>query len=170
MNRGLVFVLVLAVGVAGLAGCARVHNGTVVDVAEVPLGGARKVELPAGAVVTRDGAASVMRVEMKKRLGFHGHPPRTMSIEAGRRLMGVASRRVGDILTVATFGDFSTKEGSATIQLSVRLPATVEVEQRPDLEGDASPARGTDSGREHPDTYWYASPQPAAGWTPHTGN
>ena len=162
MIRGLVVLL-------GLVGCARVHNGTVVDVATIPLGGATRLALPASAVVTQVGPAGVMRVQMTKRLGFHGHPPRSMSIAEGRRLMGVAIRRNGEVLELATFGDFSTKEGGASIELAVRVPPGVHVEKKLELEGDTSPARGSSSGREDPDTYWYASPEAAAGWTPFVG-
>jgi hypothetical protein len=158
-----------AVVLLGLVGCARVHNGTVVDVADVPLAGATKVHVPGSAVVTQAGPPGVMRVEMTKRLGFGGHPPRSMSIAAGRRLMGVATRRSGEVLEMATFGDFETKEGGATIKLRVRVPVGVDVEKKAELEGDASPARGTGSGRDDPETYWYASPEPAAGWTPFVG-
>lgn len=153
----------------GVVGCARVHNGTVVDVADIPLAGATRLALPASAVVTRDGPAGVMRIEMTKRLRFHGHPPRSMSIAAGCRLMGVATRRSGDVLELATFGDFATKEGGASIELAVRVPPGVDVDKERELEGDTSPARGSSSGREHPDTYWYASPEPAAGWTAFVG-
>jgi len=147
----------------------QVENGTAYDRAAVEPGAAKKLVLPDTATVRRTTEGSSVRLFLAKHLGFGGHPPEPMSIRDARKNMGCAVKAEGDALVVATFGEFHTIEGGASMKLVAVVPEGLAVEQRPGLSGHAS------AGREWHGTYltkpadakggyWYGPASPADGW------
>src|SRR5438270_5490001 len=67
-----------------------VENGEAFDRAEFDLGGRAVLAVPTSAVVRTNGAGPAARVYLRKRLAYHGHPSKPMSIRGLRREMGCA--------------------------------------------------------------------------------
>jgi len=148
----------------------KVENGTAYDRATVDVGSAKRILLPDSATVRRTGDHGPVRLFMAKRLAFAGHPPQPMSIRDGRNNMGCAIKVEGDGLVIATFGEWNNVEGGADIKLVAHVPATLAVEQRSDLSGVTSAARGwhgVDVSRlaEGKGGYWYGPSSPTTGWS-----
>ena len=146
-----------------------VENGVAYDKGFVPLAGASVLELPTDAMVL-SGVAGDIAVFMGKDLSFYGHPPARMNPCTARRSMGCAVRRVGDVLTMGTFGEWGSIEGGAGVALVVRVPESVTIRFRATLSGEKSEAARQDfyyHGREKPadPDYWYVFDEPAAGFT-----
>jgi hypothetical protein len=146
---------------------ADVENGSAYDQAEFPLGTAKRLVLPPEAEVVEEGTGATIRVFLKKTLAFAGHPPEKMSIRTGRNNLGIATRPEGDALVVGTYGEFSTKEGGASVKLRFLVPKGTHVERRPGLTGDSSLVhKGPDREPRDPNAgYWYGYTAPAPGWT-----
>ncbi|MBO0697929.1 MAG: hypothetical protein J2P46_06025 [Zavarzinella sp.] len=151
------------------AASEKVENGTAYDRAAVDAGAAKKVVLPDTATVRRTAEAGPVRLFMAKHLGFQGHPPEPMSIREARKNMGCAVKAEEDGLVLATFGEFRTIEGGASMKLVAVVPEGLKIEQRKGLSGHDS------AGREWHGTYltkpadakggyWYGPASPAGGW------
>jgi hypothetical protein len=72
-------------------------------------------------------------------------------------------------LVVATFGEFYTIEGGASMKLMAAVPERLGVEQRKGLSGHDSAGREWHGAylTKPPDAkggYWYGPPSPADGW------
>ena len=148
----------------------KIQNGSAYDGATMALDGARKLVLPDNAIIRRTGAPGEVRLFMKKTLHFAGHPPRGMGIADARANMGCAVKTDGDVLAVATFGEWDSHiEGGADMQLVVVVPQGVEVEQReglsgPDSAGSDRIGRNMTDHRGATGGYWYGAAAPAEGW------
>lgn len=118
-----------------------VENGSAYDRSTVELGASNKVVLPEDAVVRRSGVPGKIQVLMEKTLGFGGHPGEPMSIHEARKEMGCATRVDGDVIMLATFGEWDSHiEGGATMKLIVIIPQEIDVERRKGLSGPKSAA------------------------------
>jgi len=147
-----------------------VENGTAYDRATVDVGSAKRIVLPDSATVRRMGDNAPVRLFMAKRLAFAGHPAQPMSIRDGRNNMGCATRVEGDGLVIATFGEWNNIGGGADVKLVAHVPATLTVEQRSDLSGVTSAARGwhgvdISKPADGKGGYWYGPTAPTAGWS-----
>jgi hypothetical protein len=150
-------------------GRGKVENGSAFDKATLDLGERKKLAVPEGAEVIRKGDGAKVEVFMKKTLNFGGFPPQPMSIREGRKIMGCATKIEDGVSVLATFGEFSTKEGGTRIKLVLVVPEKIEVEKRATLSGpksSAHPERGEKAQEpaEKADTYWYGHRAPAVGW------
>jgi hypothetical protein len=167
----------LLIALSFLAACSSYgYGGTVHDEAEIPLRDVRVIRLPVGAEVCVDADADFILVQMDKTLGFVGHPPREISIREGSRIMGVATRKDGDVMEIATYGEWDSHlEGGARIEnLRFVVPQSVAVERGDGLAGEDSKAQGFERDdalpRDYKETYWYAPTKPAVGWTSYPGD
>jgi hypothetical protein len=147
-----------------------VENGTAYDRATVELGSANRIVLPDTATVRRTGEGGPVRLFMAKRLAFVGHPPEPMGVRDARMNMGCAVKPEGNGLVIATFGEWSTIEGGADIKLVAEVPGGLAVEQRAELSGVASAARGwqgvvVTKPADAKGGYWYGPSSPAPGWS-----
>lgn len=123
-----------------------VQNGTAYDRATVDIGSAKTVIVPDTATVRRTREAGQVRLFMAKRLGFAGHPSKSMSIRETRKNMGCAIVVEGDAILIGTFGEYETIEGGADMNLVALIPEGLNVEQRKGLSGDKSAARNREEG------------------------
>lgn len=146
---------------------ADVENGSAYEQAEIALGTAKRLAVPAEAELVAEGTGTTVRVFLKKTLSFSGHPPEKMSIRTGRHNFGIATRLDGDVLVVGTYGEFGTKEGGAEIKLRFIVPKGTTVERRTGLIGEGSLVhKGLDREPRDPKFgYWYGLTAPAPGWT-----
>ena len=125
-----------------------------------------RVVVPNDAVVQTDDRQGV-RLYMAKRLGFHGVPPRDMSIRDIQNSMGCAVRDEDGAVLIGTFGEWDSGiEGGGRIDLVVVLPKMVAWERRGGLSGPMSKAGCcTTAGRKQPAEYWWYGPsEPGQGW------
>jgi hypothetical protein len=102
-------------------------------------------------------------------LDFAGHPPEPMSNRTGRTKMGCATKVEGKTLVMATFGEWTSKEGGARFKLLLVVPKGVEVERRKGLAGSDSAAHSAPGvsppeREEMKDGYWYGPTRPTDGW------
>jgi hypothetical protein len=146
-----------------------VENGSAYDKATLDLGEVKRIAIPEGAEVVQGDDGRKIRVFLKKTLDFAGHPPEPMSIRTGRTKMGCATKVEGQTLVIATFGEWTSKEGGARIKLLLVVPKGVEVERRKGLAGSdsaAHPAPGVSPSErgETKDGYWYGPTRPTDGW------
>jgi hypothetical protein len=141
----------------------RVENGKAYERAALRLTGYTRLVAPRGAAITRGAAPDALRLAIEKSLHFMGHPPADIGLGDLKRNMGVAFSEEGDALVLATYGEFDTKEGGASLALSIEAPPGLKVERRDDLSGRKSAAAGALA--LTPKTHWYGSNRPAAGWT-----
>ncbi len=157
-----------------LGACGMVSNGTVHDSAEIPLADVRTVRVPERAEVEFVESGTTIRAEMAKTLAFAGHPPRRMSIRETAKNMGVATRMEGDLMELATYGEWDSQiEGGAFIELTLVVPKHISVVRGTSLSGPDSVAQGWDNEdadpRGDPDTYGYVPTKPAKVWTAYPG-
>jgi len=145
-----------------------VVNGNAYDRGEFDLGTAKRLAVPADAEVMQGtGTGATIHFFTQKTLSFGGHPPEKMHIRTARNNLGIATQVDGDALVVGTFGEFSTKEGGASLKLRLVVPQGIAVEKRTDLSGHASKVH---SGlgvkpRDPKNGYWYGPTGPSDGWT-----
>src|SRR5262245_11761210 len=119
-----------------------VENGTAYDRATVEVGSATRIVLPDNATVRRTGEGGPLRLFMAKRLAFAGHPPQPMGVRDARANMGCATKPEGNGVVIATFGEWGNIEGGADIKIVAEVPNGLAVEQRAELSGVSSAARG----------------------------
>jgi hypothetical protein len=145
-----------------------VENGSAYDAGSFDLGANKKLAVPANATVVQRGDGAKVQVFLKKTLQFGGHPPTPMSIRTARANMGCATKTAEGVALVATFGEFSTKEGGADVHVTLIVPTGVTVEKRANLAGDDSAAhpRPDEKAARKPVGHWYGPAAPGAGWTP----
>ena len=141
----------------------KVTNGSAFDCYGLSFGGVSTLIIPEGVELTESAGAGTLIVKTNKKLAFGGHPPKPMSPETARKNMGLAYKLEGDTLTLATYGEFSTKEGGASIKLVVLVPPKSKLKKQKDLNGPNSLAATTDYPANETD-YWYTGNKPAAGW------
>lgn len=156
-----------------VCGCSMVSNGSVTDSAEIPLEGAQEIRLPEHAVVEQSEGDSVV-VHMKKTLSFAGHPPEPVRISDQRERMGVATRRDGPVMEIATFGEWDSRiEGGAWIELRFVVPAQIRVSRASGLQGTKSAAQGWDRDDADPraeEGKWgYVPTKPGKKWKAYVG-
>jgi hypothetical protein len=146
------------------------ENGSAFDQAAVDLEKYKKVVIPDQATLRHQGEGGKLQIFTEKSLKFFGHPPEPMSIRTARKNMGTAVMHEGDALVVATFGEWSSKEGGAAMRLVIVVPRGVEVELRPGLSGPNSAGQQWNwdyltKPKEVKEGYWYGPASPADGWT-----
>jgi hypothetical protein len=90
-----------------------------------------------------------------------------MTLAQARKKMGCALQWAGGKTAIATYGEFSTKEGGAHMKVLLRVPAALIVEAQPGLAGPDSKAQGRSDGTKEADKkdgYWYGPTSPGLGW------
>lgn len=147
-----------------------VHNGTAFDQAELEVGEHRTVVIPTRATLVRATGGSSIVIELKKSLGFMGHPGKRFTIDEARREMGCAWLSKDGQLRVATFGEFSCGDGGKSVALEVTVPEGIAVER--DDRYEMSRADGYGAGgsklrqsQEGGET-WYAPERSEKHWHP----
>jgi len=142
----------------------KVENGEVFEVARVPLAAqVREVLVPAGAKIVKAKEEGTLYVATMKRLRFVGHPPEPMTLEAVRANMGCAFKVDGDTMSIGSFGEWSSKEGGASLEMVIRAPAGVRVGVMKELGGpDSRAGKGPAGARAM--GHWYTSPAPTPGF------
>lgn len=141
----------------------KVTNGSAFDCYGFSFGGIDSVMIPASVEVNNDVADNTMIVKTNKRLGFKGHPPAPMSPETARKNMGIAYKIKGNTLHIATYGEFSTEEGGASMKLVISLPAGLKIARTTGYTGEDSEAATHDMDMNAKE-YWYTGTKAAAGW------
>jgi hypothetical protein len=146
-----------------------IENGDAYDHAAVDIGNYQKVVVPDTARLRREGSEKKLQLFMRKHLGFHGHPPQSMSIRAARKNMGCAVKDDDGTLVLATFGEWSSIEGGANMEVEVLVPEGLEVGTRGGLSGPESAGREWHGAyltkpKELKEGWWYGPAAPAEGW------
>ena len=142
---------------------SKVENGSAFDKGIVELGKRKRLAIPENAEVIHKGDGTNVEVFMKKTMNFGGHPPRPMSIRVARKYTGCATKDEDGLLQLATYGEWSTKEGGGRIRLVLVVPEKIEVVRQKALSGPKSiahpppgqppPKPATDEEKE---SYWYS--------------
>jgi hypothetical protein len=151
----------------------KVFSGAIFERGSVVLRpGITRVVVPETAAVAYGAPAATIELFVEKSLGFAGHPPAPMPAAGLQRNMGCATHTEGSDLVLATFGEWDSHiEGSASLELFVRVPIGTTVVRRVGLEGDESaavawpesvPYEKQEAGRVG---YWYAPTNPIPGFT-----
>ena len=143
----------------------KVTNGYVFESARLDLGPEQRLDLPEGCHVKEYDGDSV-QFFITKRLSFSGHPPAEMRIRKARRYFGLATERLKKSVSVATFGEWRNKDGSAVIKLVVRVPQGTLVTKSDQLHGPDSQANAKRNMAEPKlkRCYWYSGIRPSDGW------
>lgn len=145
-----------------------VTNGTAYDRAVLELGDHHGIVAPARARVLPTGDAGRITIRMAKTLGFMGHPPSRVTVADCRKSMGCAWRSEAGKLRLATFGEWRTMEGGASLALEILVPEGVRVERDSSYEMDRDQvtsisqleAQGTANDR------WYSLENSSERWLP----
>lgn len=153
----------------------KVQNGTAYEMATMSLEGIKRLVAPGNAVVRHSGEKGVVRIHLAKMLMYAGHPPHVMNVESAKRYMGIAFKRVGDELHLATFGEWDSHiEGGASVGLEIIVPAGFQHEARTDYSGENSAAHEVEplefggTLKVTPKEYtqgWWGPVKPGPGWT-----
>jgi hypothetical protein len=141
----------------------KVENGVVYDKATIKAAHVKTLIVPDNATVERIDSKGEIELYIKRTQGFHGHPPEPMPLKAIRKKMGCATRMEAGKATIATFGEFSTKEGGASLKLLIRVPKALSVETKEGLSGANSAGQGKQEA-DKKDGYWYGPTAPGEGW------
>jgi hypothetical protein len=149
----------------------KVQNGRAYDKAVLEMKPDSILVVPTNARVEFDSAGPhVVQLFMEKCLSFGGHPPKPMSIRLARKYMGCARHEETGGITIATYGEWGSKEGGTELRLLVRVPSGTRVQTRPDLSGEHSAGESwetTTAGEpDVPEGWWYGPASPAKGWKP----
>jgi hypothetical protein len=142
-----------------------VENGTIYERARLDVQGVAKVVFPKDAIVRRTHGPEAVQLFMAKQLHFFGHPPAPINLQSAHAYLGCAIRKEGDVLTVATYGEWGSMEGGARIHLLALVPEGLPAELRGNLSGQQSVAnQGAELSGAGPDGYWYGARAPAKEW------
>jgi hypothetical protein len=148
----------------------KVQNGDIFDKAILKAADIKTLIVPENAKVEQSGTEGAVELYVKKTQSFGGHPPEPMTLESARKHMGCATKVEDGKVTLATYGEFSTKEGGSEMKLFLRVPAGLVVEKRPNLSGPNSAGQRKQEGgylTKEPDArdgYWYGPASAGAGW------
>jgi uncharacterized protein (TIGR03067 family) len=127
----------------------KVYNGRAYDKAALSVEPKVKVVLPDKATeVGQHDQADVLLIYMEKRLDFHFHVSRSVSIADHRKTMGCAVKLEKGALLIGTFGERAFLEGACSMKLLVLVPPKVEVVRRVGLTGGYGGRAGADRAPE----------------------
>jgi hypothetical protein len=152
-------------------GEVKVENGSAFDRASLDVSPYKVLVLPDDAEVRQGAPDKALQIFMRKVLAYHGHPSERMSVSGERKNMGCAVNAEGDMLTVATFGEWdSHEEGGALMGLLFIVPEGVEVRRQAGLSGEHSAGREwhgvyLTKPKDAKGGYWYGPASPADGWS-----
>lgn len=168
----------LIFGAGPLLNCRRpsdpqVANGTLHETATIDVGEYTTLIVPEMVVVQEAHHARVVEIHLEKELAFHGHPPHPIRIEEARDYFGIARKEEDEAIVLATYGEWSSKEGGASIRIRVSTPPGMAVVKRPRLSGPDSQAKpSSDSAwtdlldsAQFRRCYWYTATSAAPDWT-----
>lgn len=147
----------------------KVQNGWAYDKATLDLGEAKALVLPENARV-EPAAGPAAEVFMEKALLYGGRSSTPLSPRLARKYMGCATRRAGDKVVLATFGEWNSFiEGGARMHLLLRVPAGISVERRGGLSGEDSAGHVRErvdgvKSTEVEEGVWFGPVAPAPGW------
>jgi len=147
-------------------------NGTAFDKAEVDLGDIKSVVVSHNAIVKQMDGISKMQIYTAKTLCFFGHlsQPNQLTIHGARLNMGCATSREDDTMIIGTYGEWSSIEGGAWIDLIIVLPSGISVEKKKGLSGPDSSLHKVDdeyviTPKDRVHGFWYGPASPLIGWT-----
>jgi hypothetical protein len=120
---------------------ARVENGSAFEKATLVIEGKDPYVFPHDAVIEEGDIPGTIEIYMQKRLDYAGHAGKgnPMSIREERKKMGCAYRAKDGKQAIATYGEWSSKEGGAYIKLRIVVPRTLHYETRKGLSGPEYP-------------------------------
>lgn len=152
-------------------GGAVVENGSAFDRAALDVTPYKVLVLPEDAEVREGAPQGQLQIFTRKVLAFGGHPPERMSVSGARKNMGCAVKAEGDVLTVATLGEWDSHiEGGAFMGLLFIVPEGIEVRRQAGLSGEDSAGREWAGAyltkpKDAKGGYWYGPASPAGGWS-----
>lgn len=148
---------------------SNVTNGTAFDVGTVPVMQGATLFVPTGTtVVIRDDVDARVVVHLIKDLKYYGHPSKGISPATARRKMGCAWRKRGGVVELATYGEWTSIEGGASLSILACVPRNILVRFGDDLSGMKSKAAGERSFAAEwrgDSEYWGTAGTPQPGWT-----
>ena len=142
-------------------------NGCAYDKASLSVPQGMALIIPTSARVEQAPAGGRVEIFMEKTLHSMDIAPGPMHIKDARAYMGVATRTEGNAIQLGTFGEMSTRSGSATISLLLRIPSDIEISRVDGLTGRRSVTmegapRMTEEQRKR--CYWYGRVAPGPDW------
>jgi hypothetical protein len=182
MNKRLLITLIV-VGTTVAAGLllscrppqkSNVTNGTLHETATLDIAGYALLVVPETATIQQVKNATHVEIHLEKELAFHGHPPHPLDIKNARDYFGIATKDENEAILLATYGEWSSKEGGASIRLRIIVPEGTAVTQRAGLDGPDSQAKPRDDvgwtdlfdSPQFARCYWYTTIAPTTNWTP----
>jgi len=149
---------------------AFVHNGSAFDRAELELGEHHTVVIPTRATLVRATGGNSIVIELRKSLGFMGHPEKRITIDEARQELGCAWLSKDGQLRLATFGEFSCGEGGKSVDLEVTVPEGIAVERDDSFEMSRADGHDVCSSKLRPSQEggetWYAPEGSEERWHP----
>ena len=148
-----------------------IENGSLYDKAEIALTGYSKLIVPETARVRFDEADQRLQIYLKKSLLFVGQIDEPMTVRNTRKYMGLATRKEGEGLVLATFGEWDSHiEGGTWMEIQLIVPKKTTVEIRPDQCGVRSIAHQPIGNwivksPDAKDGFWFGRSSPASGWS-----
>jgi hypothetical protein len=153
----------------------RVQNGWAYDKARLDVADCTTLVVPENAEYAHEGAKDIIEIYMEKALGEYGwhrgnekQGEPTFTPRLARKSMGCASRKEDAKVILATYGEWSHKEGSAYVKLFLVVPEKIALEPRAKLSGPLSEAQGKDVDTPKsgpPKTHWPVPTLPGKGWS-----
>ncbi|MBN1897356.1 MAG: hypothetical protein JW827_01145 [Spirochaetes bacterium] len=145
-----------------------VKGGKAYEKAQVPVKDYRHLVVPDKVRIEQKAKNGVVEIYLEKVLSFMGHPPSPMNIKDAVKNFGIATRLEEDTLSIATYGEWWSKEGGVEIHLVIRTPRNLKIRKEKNLSGRQSLAheKGSYPGEKQlKKCYWYGPDTPGEGWT-----
>jgi hypothetical protein len=153
----------------------KVTNGKIYDKGVLDISKYQSIIVPDNASISRRKIDGIIEIYLEKELAFFGHPPYPIHIRDAREYMGCAYKDQGTFATIATYGEWWSKEGGANIRMLIVAPKGLNIIKYPGLSGESSKASPPKDMKwmklqlENPQfkkCYWYVPITPCKGWTP----
>jgi len=153
-----------------------VQNGRAYDKASLDVTEIKAIVVPEDALVDPGASEGAVLIYMEKNLGEHGYGYKLdensrpiMTPQHARRNMGCAFKTEGSALIIATYGEWAHKEGSAVLNLLIRVPSSLTLVKKADLSGENSVAQGEEEDWREKNRIlkinWYGPACPNKKWT-----
>ena len=124
----------------GTAVSANVQNGSAFERAVIGVSQFDALVIPDDARIETSTPRADLTLLTKKTLDYRGHPSKPVDIRVEYKNAGCAYRIDGSTMTVATYGEWWSKEGGLQMQLIFLAPPTTRVLRKRGLSGEESEA------------------------------